>query len=72
MTLRKFLVEYGLHDFSCLDLQKPTHVRLSKSLSYIINLVRFRESQTGVIDEHFNLAESQELGSKRSTGRARI
>lgn len=57
-SLRKLLVECGVHDFSFQDLQKPTHERLSKIFSYIINFVRFRESQTGVIDKHFNLAET--------------
>lgn len=36
---------------------KPTHDRLVKIFSYLINFVRFRESQTPVIDEHFNKAE---------------
>ncbi|KAL5352132.1 kinetochore-associated Ndc80 complex subunit nuf2 [Pseudogymnoascus australis] len=58
MSLRKLLLECGVHDFSFQDLQKPTHERLSKIFSYIINFVRFRESQTGVIDEHFNKAET--------------
>ncbi len=57
-SLRKLLVECGVHDFSFQDLQKPTHERLSKIFSYIINFVRFRESQTGVIDKHFNTAET--------------
>lgn len=57
-SLRKLLVECGVHDFSFQDLQKPTHERLQKIFSYIINFVRFRESQTGVIDKHFNLAET--------------
>ena len=37
---------------------KPTHDRLVKIFSYIINFVRFRESQTATIDEHFNKAET--------------
>lgn len=36
---------------------KPTHDRLVKIFSYLINFVRFRESQTPVIDEHFNKSE---------------
>lgn len=47
----------GITDFSFQDLLKPTHDRLVKIFSYIINFVRFRESQTSVIDEHFNKAE---------------
>ena len=39
------------------DLYKPTHPRLVKIFSYIINFIRFRESQTGVIDEHYNSSE---------------
>jgi kinetochore protein Nuf2 len=61
MSLRKLLVECGVHDFSFQDLQKPTHERLSKIFSYIINFVRFRESQTGIIDEHFNKAETTKV-----------
>ncbi|KAI9827186.1 MAG: kinetochore-associated Ndc80 complex subunit nuf2 [Thelocarpon impressellum] len=58
MSLRKLLVECNIHDFSFQDLLKPTHDRLVKIFSYIINFVRFRESQTGVIDEHFNKTET--------------
>lgn len=36
---------------------KPTHDRLVKIFSYLINFVRFRESQTAVIDDHFNKSE---------------
>jgi kinetochore protein Nuf2 len=61
ISLRKLLIECGVHDFSFQDLQKPTHERLSKIFSYIINFVRFRESQTGVIDEHFNKAETTKV-----------
>lgn len=57
-SLRKLLVECGITDFSFQDLYKPTHDRLVKIFSYIINFVRFRESQTAVIDEHFNKAET--------------
>jgi kinetochore protein Nuf2 len=38
-------------------LTRPTHDRLVKIFSYLINFVRFRESQTPVIDEHFNKTE---------------
>lgn len=53
----KLPLQCGITDFSFQDLLKPTHDRLVKIFSYIINFVRFRESQTGVIDEHFNKAE---------------
>ncbi|KAI9732400.1 MAG: kinetochore-associated Ndc80 complex subunit nuf2 [Cirrosporium novae-zelandiae] len=56
-NLRKLLMECGIHDFSFNDLTKPTHDRLVKVFSYIINFVRFRESQTATIDEHFNKTE---------------
>jgi len=61
VTLRKLLIECGITDFSFQDLYKPTHDRLAKIFSYIINFVRFRESQTSVIDEHFNKAENTKL-----------
>jgi kinetochore protein Nuf2 len=48
----------GINDFSFSDLTKPTHDRLVKIFSYIINFVRFRESQTPTIDEHFNKSET--------------
>ncbi|KAI9821755.1 MAG: kinetochore-associated Ndc80 complex subunit nuf2 [Pycnora praestabilis] len=57
VSLRKLLLECGITDFSFQDLLKPTHDRLVKIFSYIINFVRFRESQTAIIDEHFNKAE---------------
>ncbi|KAH8808956.1 kinetochore protein-like protein nuf2 [Xylogone sp. PMI_703] len=60
-TLRKLLVECGITDFSFQDLFKPTHDRLVKIFSYIINFVRFRESQTSIIDEHFNKAETTKM-----------
>ena len=37
---------------------RPTHPRLVKLFSYIINFVRFRESQAGTIDAHFHKLES--------------
>jgi kinetochore protein Nuf2 len=51
----------GIHDFTFNDLYKPTHGRLVKIFSYMINFIRFRESQTEVIDEHFNKAERTKL-----------
>ncbi|KAF2723896.1 Nuf2 like protein [Polychaeton citri CBS 116435] len=57
VTMRKLLVECGVRDFTFSDLYKPTQGRLVKIFSYIINFIRFRESQTSVIDEHYNLAE---------------
>jgi kinetochore protein Nuf2 len=61
ISLRKLLIECGITDFSFQDLYKPTHDRLVKIFSYIINFVRFRESQTAVIDEHFNKAETTKV-----------
>lgn len=52
------ILQCGIHDFSFSDLLKPTHERLVKIFSYIINFVRFRESQTSTIDEHFNKSET--------------
>ncbi|GAB7362253.1 hypothetical protein MBLNU230_g2276t2 [Neophaeotheca triangularis] len=57
VTMRKLLVECGVRDFTFSDLYKPTHQRLVKIFSYIINFIRFRESQTAVIDEHYNSSE---------------
>ena len=50
-------IKCGVNDFTFTDMTKPTHDRLVKIFSYLINFVRFRESQTPVIDEHFNKAE---------------
>ncbi|KAI9679347.1 MAG: kinetochore-associated Ndc80 complex subunit nuf2 [Caeruleum heppii] len=61
VSLRRLLLECGIVDFSFQDLLKPTHDRLVKIFSYIINFVRFRESQTSVIDEHYNRAESTKM-----------
>lgn len=47
----------GINDFTFSDLYKPTYPRLVKIFSYIINFIRFRESQTSIIDEHFNRSE---------------
>lgn len=52
------MLQCGIKDFSFSDLLKPTHDRLVKIFSYIINFVRFRESQTATIDEHFNKCET--------------
>lgn len=51
----------SIYDFTFQDLYKPTHPRLVKIFSYMINFIRFRESQTAVIDEHFNKAERTKL-----------
>ncbi|KAF2796399.1 kinetochore protein nuf2 [Melanomma pulvis-pyrius CBS 109.77] len=61
VILKKLLHECGIHDFTFQDLYKPTHQRLVKIFSYMINFIRFRESQTSVIDEHFNKAERTKL-----------
>lgn len=58
VSLRRLLFECGITDFSFNDLYKPTYERLVKIFSYLINFVRFRESQTGVIDKHHNQSES--------------
>ncbi|KAF7559631.1 hypothetical protein G7046_g4514 [Stylonectria norvegica] len=58
VSLRKLLSECGITDFSFNDLYKPTYDRLVKIFSYLINFVRFRESQTSVIDEYYNKSES--------------
>lgn len=57
ITMRRLLLECGIKDFTFSDLYKPTHMRLVKIFSYIINFIRFRESQTSVIDEHYNSSE---------------
>ncbi|KAK5130657.1 hypothetical protein LTR08_001867 [Meristemomyces frigidus] len=57
ITMRRLLVECGIKDFTFSDLYRPTHPRLVKIFSYIINFIRFRESQTSVIDEHYNSSE---------------
>ncbi|KAH6895687.1 putative kinetochore protein nuf2 [Thelonectria olida] len=58
VSLRRLLFECGITDFGFNDLYKPTYERLVKIFSYLINFVRFRESQTSVIDEHYNKSES--------------
>ncbi|KAF7715601.1 Kinetochore protein nuf2 [Penicillium ucsense] len=57
VSIRTLLAECGVNDFTFTDLTRPTHDRLVKIFSYLINFVRFRESQTPVIDEHFNKTE---------------
>ncbi|KAI5268922.1 kinetochore-associated Ndc80 complex subunit nuf2, partial [Ascosphaera acerosa] len=57
VSLRRLMVECGVHDFTFTDLTRPTYERVVKIFSYLINFVRFRESQTSVIDEHFNKGE---------------
>ena len=57
VTMRRLLLECGIKDFTFSDLYRPTHPRLVKIFSFVINFIRFRESQTGVIDEHYNSAE---------------
>lgn len=57
ITMRKLLLECGIKDFTFSDLYRPTRERLVKIFSYIINFIRFRESQTSVIDEHYNSSE---------------
>ena len=47
----------GIDDFSFSDLLKPEPKRLVKIFSHLINFIRFRESQTKTIDEHFSKAE---------------
>ncbi|KAI9795673.1 MAG: kinetochore-associated Ndc80 complex subunit nuf2, partial [Piccolia ochrophora] len=61
ISLRKLLLECGIKDFSFQDLLKPTHPRMVKIFSYIINFVRFRESQTSTIDQHFNKTETTKM-----------
>lgn len=57
LPLTRGPVQCGVPDFTFTDLTRPTHDRLVKIFSYLINFVRFRESQTAVIDEHFNKSE---------------
>jgi kinetochore protein Nuf2 len=57
VSLRRLLLECGITDFSFMDLYKPSYDRLVKIFSYLINFVRFRESHTSIIDNHYNRAE---------------
>lgn len=59
--VKAHILQCGIHDFTFQDLYKPSHPRLVKIFSYMINFIRFRESQTSVIDEHFNKAERTKL-----------
>jgi kinetochore protein Nuf2 len=58
ISLRRLLIECGIADFSFQDLYKPTHDRLAKIFSYIINFVRFRESQAKVMAEQSNKVQN--------------
>ncbi|CAH0050253.1 unnamed protein product [Clonostachys solani] len=58
VALRRVMLECGINDFTFNDLYKPTYQRVAKIFSFLINFVRFRESQTDVIDEYYNKAES--------------
>ncbi|KAF3767103.1 hypothetical protein M406DRAFT_229786, partial [Cryphonectria parasitica EP155] len=59
VSLRRLLLKCGLEDedFSFADLYRPTHARLVDIFSHLINFVRFRESQTSIIDEYFKRGE---------------
>lgn len=57
-SVRRMLLECGVHDFSMNDLVRPTYERLTKIFSYVINFIRFREGQTDAIDENFSKAET--------------
>ncbi|KIW01854.1 uncharacterized protein PV09_06703 [Verruconis gallopava] len=61
VMLRKLLMECSIDDFTFADLYRPTYGRVTKILSYIINFVRWRESQTSIIDKHFDEAERTKL-----------
>ncbi|KAK2746315.1 kinetochore-associated Ndc80 complex subunit nuf2 [Myotisia sp. PD_48] len=57
VSLRKLMAQCGVYDFTFTDLTKPTYDRIAKIFSYLINFVRFRESQTETIDAHFDKLE---------------
>jgi len=57
-SLQQLMYNCGVNDFNFMDLYKPTHDRLVKIFSYIINFVRFRESQMSVISDHCNRADN--------------
>src|ERR1700761_4669335 len=61
IMLRRLMLQCTITDFAFSDLYKPTHARLQKILSYVINFLRFRESQTRVIDAHFAESERSKL-----------
>ena len=58
VSLREMLFKCGISDFSFNDLVRPTSDRSAKIFSYVINFVRFRESQTPTMDENITNAES--------------
>ena len=67
----------GITDFAFSDLTRPTHPRLVKLFSYIINFVRFRESQSAVIDAHFQKLEAsksriEELHASNAAASAKL
>ena len=62
MSLRRLFSHCGIQDFALNDLYKPTYDRLARIFSYLINFVQFRESQTGIIDEHYNKPASTKTG----------
>ncbi|KAJ5642764.1 Kinetochore protein Nuf2, partial [Penicillium lividum] len=79
ISIRMLLSECGVivNDFTFTDMTKPTHDRLVKVFSYLINFVRFRESQTPIIDKHLNDTEEmktriQELFAKNQEMRQRL
>lgn len=51
------ITQCGVSDFTFGDLYRPTRERLVRTFSYVINFIRFRESQTRAIDAHFNATE---------------
>ncbi|USP78752.1 putative kinetochore protein nuf2 [Curvularia clavata] len=61
VLLRKLLRECGINDFTFNDLYKPTHGRLVKIFSYVINFFLFRNSLVDVIDHHVNKAERTKI-----------
>jgi kinetochore protein Nuf2 len=61
VVMRRMLAECRITDFTFQDVYKPTRERLVKIFSYTINFIRFRESHTAVIDEHYNRAQKTKL-----------
>ncbi|KAF2857731.1 Nuf2 like protein [Piedraia hortae CBS 480.64] len=53
VTLRTVLSECGVKDFSTSDVYRPTHGRLVKTFSYLINFIRFREGLTDILDAQY-------------------
>lgn len=58
LTIFAMRYQCGINDFTFADLTRPTYERVAKIFSYLINFVRFRESQTAAIDEHFSKSET--------------